>query len=147
MRPRTGRSERRTYPGMYRMAGLFGALAFGATGLVFLLFPDDVIAFFNALSVPAGLKELPLQGRGFYLILAAGYMYLVTVLAFMMYHHPGNRLFPLLLAHGKLASSALSFFLLAAHGVYLMYIVNGILDGMIGAVAPFLYYGVKRDFG
>jgi hypothetical protein len=79
------------------------------------------------------------SGWSFYLILAVGYMYLVTVLAFLMFRHPENRYFPLLMVHAKLASSLLSLalFLLQAH--YLVYLANFIVDGMIGIAVLALY--------
>jgi len=39
---------------------------------------------------------------------------------------------PSLLAHAKLASAAVSFLLLALHGRYLAYVLNGVVDGAIG---------------
>lgn len=117
---------------LYRVVSFVLTLAFAATGLLFLLAPDAAPAFFNSLSPRFGMPTAPLNGQGFYLILAVGYMYMVTVLAFLMFRRPDNRAYPLLLTHAKLASSLLSlaFFLLHAH--YLVYLANFIVDGMIG---------------
>jgi hypothetical protein len=117
---------------LYRVVSFVLMLAFAATGLLFLLSPNAAPAFFNSLSPRFGMPAAPLHGPGFYLILAAGYMYVVTVLAFLMYRRPEEPAYPLLLTHAKLASSLLSlaFFLLHAH--YLVYLANFIVDGIIG---------------
>jgi len=118
----------------YRALSLALALAFAATGLLFLLAPDRPVTFFNSLFPSLGLPPAPANGWDFYLILAVGYMYLVTVLALSMFRNPENRTLPLLLVHAKLASSVLSlaFFLLHAH--YLIYLANFAVDGVIGLV-------------
>jgi hypothetical protein len=117
---------------LYKTLSLVLMLIFALTGLLFLFLPDKVLLFFNSLSGPFGLLSSPVIGWNFYLILAAGYMYLVTLLAFWMFKHPENRYFPLILTHAKLASSVISlaFFLLQAH--YLIYLANFIIDGVIG---------------
>jgi hypothetical protein len=130
---------------LYRFAALFGAVSFAMVGLVFLAMPDGVLAFFNKLSEPLGLPPSPLQGRGFYLALAAGYMYLVTVLAVLMFRHPRSRIFPFLLAHGKLASAILSAVLFLTHRPFLMYASNSVVDGLIGAAALACYFRMGRE--
>jgi hypothetical protein len=124
---------------MYKLVSLLLMLVFACTGLLFLAIPDRVLALFNTFSASWGMAQSPLTGWHFYLVLAAGYMYLVTVLAFLMFKHPENRYFALLLIHAKLASSVLSlgFFLVQAH--YLIYLVNFIIDGIIGIVVLALY--------
>ncbi len=119
---------------IYKSISLILMLLFAVTGILFLSVPDRVLELFNALSSHLRMAESPVVGWNFYLILAAGYMYLVTVLAFMMFRHPENRIFPTLLTHAKLASSILSlaFFLFQAH--YLIYLANFIIDGFIGIV-------------
>ncbi len=119
---------------IYKSISLILMLLFAVTGILFLSVPDRVLELFNAFSSHLGMAESPVVGWNFYLILAAGYMYLVTVLAFMMFRHPENRIFPILLTHAKLASSVLSlaFFLFQAH--YLIYLANFIIDGFIGIV-------------
>jgi len=64
---------------------------------------------------------------------------LVTLLAVFMYREPANRYFPLLLMNAKVASSVLSFALLAFHQRYLIYLTNGIVDGLI-ALAVLIFY-------
>jgi len=128
---------------MYRVMSLALMVAFAATGLLFLLSPDTAIGFFNNLSSSFGMSPAPANGWDFYLILAVGYMYVVTLLAFMMFRHPDNRSFPLLLANAKLASSILSLalFLLQAH--YLVYLANFAVDGMIGVVVLVAYLRMR----
>ncbi len=112
---------------------------FAVTGILFLAIPDKVLVFFNTLSSSFGMAQSPVIDWQFYLILAAGYMYLVTVLAFLMYKHPENRYFPLLLIHAKLASSLLSLAFFLAQSHYLIYLTNFIIDGVIGGAVLVLY--------
>jgi hypothetical protein len=129
---------------IYKTISLVLMLLFAATGILFLVLPDMAIEFFNTLSSSLGMLQAPLTGWNFYLILAAGYMYLVTVLAFLMFRRPDNPYFPLLLVHAKLASSVLSlaFFLLQTH--YLIYLANFIIDGVIGSVVLALYLKMRK---
>lgn len=124
---------------VYRLVSLTLAVLFAVTGLLFLSVPDRVLALFNTLSVSLGMPESPLTGFGFYLILAVGYMYMVTVLAFLMYRQPDNKYFPLLLTHAKIASSLLSLAFFVFHAHYLVYLANFIVDGAIAAVVLVLY--------
>lgn len=123
----------------YRMISISLAIMFAAAGLLFLLIPDGVLSLFNFISGEIGMKEAPLGGTGFYLVLAAGYMYLVTLIAWLMYKNPGNRYFPLLLANGKLASSLLSVYMFISHQPWLIYLVNFVVDGYIGTAVLILY--------
>jgi hypothetical protein len=129
---------------LHRPISLALMLVFAATGLLFLFFPDNVLALFNTISSWWGMNQTPETGSSFYLILAVGYMYLVTLLAFLMFRHPENRSFPLLLVNAKMASSVLSlaFFLLQAH--YLIYLANFVVDGLIGIVVLKLYVNARR---
>jgi|GEM_PF-5201513 len=79
---------------LYRVMSLIMMLLFAATGMLFLGFPDKAIAFFNGLSPSFGMPESPTSGWGFYLVLAVGYMYLVTVLAFHDVQEPREHPFP-----------------------------------------------------
>ncbi len=130
---------------IYRAVSLILMLLFAMTGILFLCFPDAAIAFFNTLSPSFGMPQSPSSGWDFYLILAVGYMYLVSILAFLMFRHPENRHFPLLLVHAKLASSILSLalFLLQAH--YLIYLANFAIDGVIGIVVLTMYLKMRRE--
>ena len=124
---------------IYKLTSFILMFLFAITGILFLGIPDRILAVFNNLSSSFGMVQSPVSGWSFYLILAVGYMYLVTVLAFLMFRHPENRYFPLLMVHAKLASSILSLalFLLQAH--YLVYLANFIVDGMIGIAVLTVY--------
>jgi hypothetical protein len=129
---------------IYRLTGVTFMVLFAVTGLLFLFIPDKVCIFFNSLSPVFGLPESPVTGFNFYLILASGYMYLVTLLAFLMYRHPENKYFPQLLAHAKIASSVLSLAFFLMNGHYLVYLANFLIDGFIGALVLILYVRMGR---
>jgi len=114
--------------------------SFALVGLAFLFIPSRVLAFFNRLSAAIGWPPLPVGEAFFFLILAVAYMYLVTVLAWRMFRHPENPTYPILLAHGKLASAVLSFGFFLARGPCLIFLVNGIIDGLIGVGILFYCY-------
>lgn len=124
-----GRSAKRS-----RVLGYGLAAIFAAVGLVFLVAPGGVIVFFNTLSRPLGMEAAPVSGWSFYLVLAAAYMFVVTLLAWNMARRPENRAYSVLLIQAKLASSLISFGFFAFHGPFLIYLVNGLVDGTIGAV-------------
>jgi hypothetical protein len=129
---------------LYKPISFILVFLFAVTGLLFLFIPDKVLILFNTLSSTFGMVQSPVTGWTFYLILASGYMYLVTLLAFHMFRHPDNQTYPLLLTHAKLASSILSlaFFLIQGH--YLIYLANFIVDGVIGAIVLAMYLKVRR---
>ena len=129
---------------IYRPASIILMLIFAVTGLLFLAIPDQVLNLFNNLSGNFRMPEAPLTGFNFYLILAVGYMYLVTLLAFLMFRHPENKYFPQLLAHAKITSSLLSLGLFIFHAHYLIYLSNFIIDGIIGAGVIVLYVKIRR---
>lgn len=129
---------------LYRPVSLTLCIVFAVVGLLFLSIPDKVLIFFNSISDSLGMSAMPIQGFGFYPILAVGYMYLVTLLAFFMYRHPVDTRFPLLLTHAKLATSVLSLALFLFHERYLIYITNCIIDGFIGILVLFFYLNMKR---
>ncbi len=116
---------------LYRVAALVLAAGFLLVGALFLAFPDEVLSFFNRLSGPLGMPEMPFVGQTFFLVLASGYMYLVSLLAWLMFRHPDNRTFPSLLIQGKLATSLLSLGFFLAHRPYLIYLANFFVDGLI----------------
>jgi tryptophan-rich sensory protein len=132
--------------GLYRFAGLAMAATFAAVGLVFLFLPDRVLVLFNRLS-PPGFSPAPVQPGSFYPVLAVAYMALVTWLAWRMFKNPGNPLFPLLLAQGKLASSLLSLFFFFTRAPYLVSLANAIVDGGIGALVLWLHSLQKKHGG
>jgi len=130
---------------LYKLLSLSLSISFGIVGLIFLVIPEGVLNFFNTISLFFGLMVSPVHEIGFYLVLAVAYMYLVTMLAYLMYTHPENMNFPLLLIHGKSASSILSFALFIIHGQFLIYITNGIIDGLIALGVFLLSRKVQRE--
>jgi len=118
---------------LYRAAALAMTAGFVIVGVLFLAVPDGVLTFFNRLSGPLGLPEAPPVGCPFFLVLATGYMYLVSLLAWLMFRHPENKTFPLLLVQGKLATSLLSLVFFIFHRPFLIYLANFLVDGLIAA--------------
>lgn len=129
----------------YRLSALFMMIAFIIVGLLFFLMPDGVLSFFNAISGQLGMEKILLQGKSFFLILATAYMYIVSLLAFFMFKYPDHQLPPLLLVNAKLASSLLSFGMFFGHQPYLIYLVNGLVDGAIGVFVLFLYLRMRKE--
>lgn len=128
----------------YRPFSLAMLIVFSLVGILFLTMPAGVLGFFNSLSVGLGLGTAPTQVSYFYLGLAVAYMVLVSALAFLMFRHPTNHYFPLLLAVGKLSSSVLSLamFLLAQWSLIL--VTNFVVDGAIGTAAVLFAAGIRR---
>lgn len=116
----------------YKLSSLGMMGIFALVGMLFLFSPDAALMFFNGMSGYFGLPQAPVQGAGFFLTLASAYMYFVTLLAFLMYRHPEQKIYPFLLANAKLASSVVSIYLFLAHQPYLIYFANFITDGFIG---------------
>ena len=129
---------------LYKLFSIATAAIFVVVGLIFLIFPDWPLIFFNNLSGYFGLPQAPLQGTGFYLILASAYMYLVTLLAYLMYRYPEQRIYPFLLVQCKLASSILSIYLFLIHQHYLIYLANFIIDGFIGIAVLYFMKKMKK---
>jgi hypothetical protein len=123
---------------LYKLFSLAAAAMFAVVGLIFLFFPDSALIFFNSISGYFRLPQAPVQGTGFYLTLASAYMYLVTLLAYLMYRYPEQNMYPFLLAQGKLASSIISIYLFLMHQPYLIYLANFAIDGFIGMAALYL---------
>ncbi len=71
-------------------------------------------------------------------------MYLVALLAWLMFRHPDNGAFSRLLIQGKLATAlvALGFFLL--HSPYLIYLANFVVDGLIAGGVWLISRGQKK---
>jgi len=127
----------------YRIFSLSFAIIFLIVGCLFLLVPGRVLIFFNSLSEYLGLNQSPVPDFNIYIVLAIAYMYLVTLVAFLMYKHPENSYFPLLLANGKLASSLLSLCIFVFSQPYLILVVNCVVDGLIGIAAYAFYRKIK----
>ena len=136
---------------LYRGCGLTGAVAFAGVGIIFFLWPEGVVAFFNHWAAVGGLSPAPLAGSSLYLALAAAYMYLVALLAWQMYRHPTHKVYPRLLAHAKLASALLSLALFWLDAPYLIYLANFFVDAAIGvgawALAELVLPGAKSPGG
>jgi hypothetical protein len=128
---------------LYRFVSLTLSVIFFTVGLVFLAVPLQAVGFFNAISLHFGLPEAPTEGASFFLILAVAYMYLVSMLAFMMFRNPENPSYPWLLISGKSASSIVSLLFIIIHGCCLIYIVNAITDGSIALGLYLLNRGVR----
>lgn len=116
----------------YRIISLILCILFFIVGFIFLAAPNGVLRFFNSLSGPLHFPESDMTGYHLYPVLAVGYMYIAGLMAFFMFKNPENRLAPLLLAHGKFASSLVSFLFIFLHGAFLILIVNGLIDFIIG---------------
>jgi hypothetical protein len=130
---------------LYRPFAFSCAVIFAMVGVLFLFWSDGVVVFFNMLSSRIGITIAPVPSVHFYLILAVAYMYLVTVIAWLMFRNPGSALLPLLLANAKLASSLLSFGLYIFHNPFLIYITNGIVDGGLGLVCLYFYSVIRKQ--
>jgi len=108
------------------------AVAFGTTGLLFLLFPDGTIRVLNAAGRPLGFPPAPPSDLRFWLSLAVAYMVLVTLLAAAIARDPRGRahLMPVLAA-GKATSSltCLGYFLGSTPAA--IYLVNALVDGSL----------------
>jgi hypothetical protein len=124
---------------VYVSTSLCLSMVFAVVGMIFLFIPESVFLVLNNISRYIGFAESPLQGFGLYQVLAVGYMYLVTLLSFLMHKHPENTFFPILLIQGKSASSLISLFLYFFHLRSLLLLTNGIVDGII-AVGVFVLY-------
>jgi hypothetical protein len=126
-------------PGWYRFSGLCLAIVFAAVGMLFLLLPGTVLAFFNDLSLTFGLGASSVDGLDLYLVLAGSYMYVVTLLAWGIYRAPENPVYPVLLVNAKLASAALSLIFFFTTDRALIYLVNGLVDGSLGAAVLLMF--------
>ncbi len=118
---------------LYRLVSISLFSAFAAVGLIFLMIPVDVILFFNTLSRHLGMVEISVDGGGFYLILAVGYMYVVSYLAWRMFRFPSESQALQVLIHAKTASSMLSFLFFMVVHPSLIFAANGVIDGTIAA--------------
>lgn len=130
----------------YRAFSLGLAVVFALVGGVFLFLPRETLAFFNAVSRRLGMIEGPAE-RSFFGVLAAAYMYVVTILAWFMYRSPGEKIYPLILGQAKLASSLLSFLMFFFQAPWLIYLVNGIVDGGLALIVLMLFLEVRSASG
>ncbi len=129
------RKNRRT---LYRTIALFFGASFAVVGVLFLVVPGGVLGFFNGLSVRLGFASGEVEKTGFFGILAAAYMYVVSLLAVRMYRHPDVRLYPVLLMNAKFASALLSVGFFLAESPLLIYLANALVDAGIGFITLYL---------
>jgi hypothetical protein len=125
-------------PALIRMTGYSLAGTFAIVGILFLAIPDKVLAAFNWLAGGLGWPASTTDGYTLYLALAAGYMYVVTLLAWRMARHPEDRTWPALLVHAKAASAVICLGLFALQEQYLLYLANFIVDGAIALLVGML---------
>jgi hypothetical protein len=141
----TERELSRPWLKTHRMVGLGFSVIFCAVGLIFLLIPGTVLGIFNDFSIAIGLDPSPTAGVGFFLILAAAYMYVVALLAWFMYRKPDNDTAPLVLLNAKFASSVLSLVFFFGISSSFVYLANGIVDGLIGVLVLILYRKMRNS--
>ncbi len=130
-----------------RLRAAIGALlaaTFGAAGLLFLFRSGQVVAWFDRLSWRVGLSAPPPRFGSLWLVLAVAYMYVVTVLAWGIWRHPAEPLYPRLLAHAKLCSAALSAAAFALTIPHLIFLANALVDGALGLLALALWRSCRR---
>lgn len=130
----------------YRAFSFGLAVVFALVGGVFLFLPREMLTFFNAVSRRLGMIEGPAE-RSFFGVLAAAYMYVVTVLAWCMFRFPGEKIYPLILGQAKIASSLVSFLMFFFQAPWLVYLVNGIVDGGLGLVVLMMFLRVRGAAG
>ena len=128
----------------YQISARVMAVVFAIVGLLFLTSGGGVLRFFNSLSAGLNLEQAPVDATDLFLVLAVGYMYLVTLLAWLMARHPENRFFPMLLMNAKFASSFLSIAFFMFHHQYLIYVTNGVVDGCIGVFVLILSQTTRK---
>ena len=125
---------------LYRAIALAFAVIFAAVGVMFLAAPGEIRALLDQVGIGTATPGMPAADvdSGLFRALAVAYMYLVALLAWMMFRRPTEPAWPTLLSNAKLASATVSFVLFVAHRPYLVYPVNGVVDGLIGATALLL---------
>jgi hypothetical protein len=64
-----------------------------------------------------------------------------------MYRSPREKIFPLLLGQAKIASSLVSFLMFAVLAPWLIFLVNGIVDGGIAIIVLAMYFRVRARAG
>ena len=128
----------------YRVVSFFLAAAFGVVGLAFLFLSSDVLALFNEVAAAAEFERTGTHGHQFFVILSVAYMYVVTLLASLMYLRPENVTYPRLLINAKAASSILSFLVFFLAAPVFICLVNGIIDALIAVLVITMYRGVRR---
>ncbi len=131
---------------LYKYISLGMATTFGVAGILFLFTSDEVLAFFNRVSIVVGMEEVEPAAEHFYVILAVAYMYIVALLAFLMYRKPEEAAFPFILINAKIATSVVSILFFFIDKLLLIYITNGVVDGLIALLVILMYRSLKKLF-
>jgi hypothetical protein len=105
---------------------------------------DGVIIFFNHISNFIGMAQVEPAGGHFFVVLATAYMYIVALLAFLMYRDPRNSAFPFLLFNAKVASSVISLFVFLFDKHLLICVTNCLVDGLIALLVFVMYRSVRK---
>lgn len=121
---------------LIRWTGMGLVTVFAAVGICFLVIPGQVLSAFNRLGDLLGWPASPTDAYTLFLALAAGYMWVVTVLAWRMAREPENGIYPWLLMQAKAASALICLLLFAVQDRYAIYLVNFLVDG---AIAVFVW--------
>lgn len=124
---------------VYRAASAVLCATFALVGAIFLLAPDLVLRFFDGWSARLGLDTFDAPADPFFLVLAVAYMCVVTGLAWSMYRNPRDAWSARLLAHAKMASSALSFAVFLMRERHLVLLLNGVVDGAIAVLVVLMW--------
>ncbi|MBI4672081.1 MAG: hypothetical protein HY741_10505 [Chloroflexi bacterium] len=129
------------------MRGL--AVSFAVVGLLFLLAPNAVLAFGDALGARVGtFAPAPPTGAKLWLSLGVSYMVLVTALAFLASRNTRAKLglmFLLLLALGKASSSLTSLAFFLTDSPVLIYLLNFMVDGALVVLVLGCWWWLKHD--
>ena len=129
---------------IYKFMSLSLAVIFGLVGLAFLFISESILKFFNTISSFLGMPQGAVVGTNLYVVLAVAYMYLVALIAYLMYRNPEFRVYPFLLMNGKFATAILSMGLFLAVQPLLIYLANSVIDGSIGLLAMIMYRRAKK---
>lgn len=128
---------------LVRTVGLVFFLIFAGVGALFLLAPEWVLRGMNDLGRAVGLGESPIHGAGYFTVMTASYMAVVTMLAWRMFREPSNPAYPLLLSQAKAASALFSLGMYFLRAPYFILLANGILDGGIAAGALIVHRSLR----
>jgi hypothetical protein len=125
-----------------RLLGYGMAAVFAVVGGLFLILPRGVVSFFNSLSAILDMAPSPAGGLSFFSAMASAYMTVVTILAWNLGRRPWDRASSRLLVQAKSASSLVSLILFLFREPWLILLVNGIVDALIGALVFFAFRNV-----
>lgn len=123
---------------LYRLVSAVLCASFAVVGALFLLAPGAVLALFDRWSAALGLAVSGGAPGELFVVLAGAYMVLVTLLAWAMARAPEDPVPARLLVQAKWASALLSFAVFFLRQQQLVLLVNGVVDGAIGALVLLL---------